>query len=332
VDSPATESNVAPEAPQPSFKERLAAHLKADHGDAFEYEPTTDEPQGQLPESPVEEALQASAPETETTETPASEPEQPADDGMEAVEVEGKEYKVPRELKDHLMRDRDYRNKTMELAEMRKGVEQVAQVVNMGHQAMSQAAPILAQLGVIDSHLSDAQRVDWPALYANDPARFAAEQQRYNNLMGQRQHLMGQLNTIPAAVAQAQAAQFNQEVERNRPLVKQHMPDFNEDRAKAVIGFLQSGPMPMQGNDLQISDARLLYHLNRSYELSRIEAERGKTMKQVSTAPPVNKSTQRTPTTGAQIEVKKAESRLAKEGSTEAAMALLQARRRAQQG
>lgn len=48
----------------------------------------------------------------------------PDGEAVEEVEWEdGKKYQVPKAIKDALMRDRDYRHKTMELAEQRRDFE-----------------------------------------------------------------------------------------------------------------------------------------------------------------------------------------------------------------
>jgi hypothetical protein len=44
-----------------------------------------------------------------------------AEDGLAEIEIEGKAYRLPPELKDGMMRDADYRQKTHALAEQRKG-------------------------------------------------------------------------------------------------------------------------------------------------------------------------------------------------------------------
>lgn len=325
MDNPATESIATPE--QPSLKDRLAAHLKAEFGDRFEYESPTAEPEGQPQAEANVETQPEPAPETQTEEAQA-EPEGQPDEVTEAVEYEGKEYRVPKELKEALLRQADYTRKTMEVAEERKAVQQERQTIDGVKQALAQVAPLIAQLGVIDAHAQALQRVDMQALREVNPQEWVARNQEWQNLMGQRNQLMQVLGQVDNYVKAADEARFKQEVERNVPLVEKHIPGFGHDRARALTDFLRSGPLPFSDDRLKISDAATLYHLNRSFELSKVEAERAKTAQKVSMAPPVNRSTQRAPVSSAEIEHKKALSQLAKSGESDDVMAVLAARRK----
>lgn len=94
------------------------------------------------------------------------------------VEYNGKSYSLPPELRDALLRQADYTRKTQELAAQRRAFEAERQ----GHQ--NQAAAMrthlhdAARIVALNDHLAQLDKVDWPALQAQDPARSAQLWQR----------------------------------------------------------------------------------------------------------------------------------------------------------
>ena len=105
-------------------------------------------------------------------------PDDQVDDACETpdeVEVtyNGKSYSLPPELRDALLRQADYTRKTQELAGQRRAFEAEREghrrqaVAMRGH--LQDAAKIVA----LNDHLAQLDRVDWPALQAQDPARAA---------------------------------------------------------------------------------------------------------------------------------------------------------------
>lgn len=95
------------------------------------------------------------------------------DDGTEEIEWEdGKKLRVPKGIKDGLMRHADYTRKTQEVAESRRHVE-AAKV------AVAQQAQIVDRAGLAFAHRQDAvnklaeidQKIDFRQLEANDPAK-----------------------------------------------------------------------------------------------------------------------------------------------------------------
>jgi hypothetical protein len=87
------------------------------------------------PESEVTSAP-ADAPEAVDTSFDSSllEPDAPpevetSDDDSEEVDYEGEKYKLPKKLKDALLRQQDYTQKTQQVAEQRRAIEAQAQQV-----------------------------------------------------------------------------------------------------------------------------------------------------------------------------------------------------------
>lgn len=92
-------------------------------------------------------------------------------DDTDEVEYEGAKYRIPKPLKDAVLRQADYTRKTQALADARREFE--------AHRATSLADSkeydeARVRAGVIGSHLEQYKNVDWAALEASDPV--AAQQ------------------------------------------------------------------------------------------------------------------------------------------------------------
>src|SRR6185312_6962208 len=129
VDTPETESNQ-----ETSLKDRLAGLLKSEHGDAFTYEAPTAEPKGQ--------------PEADTVE----------------FETDGKQYKVPKELEPYLLHDKDYRHKTMELAEEKKAVQALKDNYAAAFKVATELPQYATAIQMVDAQLAQYQQVNMQQL------------------------------------------------------------------------------------------------------------------------------------------------------------------------
>ena len=64
--------------------------------------------------------------------------DEPEEDDSEEVDIDGKSYKVPKELKDMVLMHKDYTQKTQAVAEQRKAYEEKAQNLEQRERVMAQ--------------------------------------------------------------------------------------------------------------------------------------------------------------------------------------------------
>lgn len=129
------------------------------------------DPQGNPETEPEEQVAE--------TETQADSNEQPQETEVkepgipEAVEVEyeGKSYKVPPELKDALLRQRDYTVKTQETAEVRRNADTMLQQASKALELQKTAAPLLGKIAGLQEQIEQYERIDWNTLIAQDPGK-----------------------------------------------------------------------------------------------------------------------------------------------------------------
>jgi hypothetical protein len=92
-----------------------------------------------------------------------------ADDDHDEWEKDGKKYRVPKELKPHLMKDADYTRKTQEVAETRKALEaRQAEIAQQAERA-KQYSDDQKRLIFAEHQLEQFSKLNWDKLYSDDP-------------------------------------------------------------------------------------------------------------------------------------------------------------------
>lgn len=84
------------------------------------------------------------------------EAEQAAETEDVEVEYEGETFKLPPKLKDALLREADYRKKTMEVAEQRRSLEQRSELVRFGEEIREEHATLVS----LDRRISQLKAAD----------------------------------------------------------------------------------------------------------------------------------------------------------------------------
>lgn len=320
VDTPGTESNQ-----DTSLKDRLAGLLKSEHGDAFTYEAPTAEPKGQPEEAPVDESAPAQDAEPEATE-PTEEPEgQPEADTVE-FETDGKQYKVPKELEPYLLRDKDYRHKTMELAEEKKAVQALKDNYAAAFKVATELPQYATAIQMVDAQLAQYQQVNMQQLKETDWVAYSNAQHDIRNLLDQKNSLVNQFQNAASTLSKAEAEARQAKIARSIPLVRKAIPNWGAETAQALAQYAQdNGYTAPELNNLV--DHRDVLILHKAYLYDQLQAKRPETAKTVASAPPVNKSTGPR-TSSNEIELKKAMARLQRTGDPEDAVAVMKLRRK----
>lgn len=139
--------------------------------------------------NPIPEVEEQALPETDDLHEESAE-EQPVIDDSEEVEYEGEKYRVPKPLKDALLRQADYTRKTQMLAEERKAAQ--AERANYA-QANQEYLQGLARVVALDDQLGQYEKVDWAAVTQADPVQAQQAWIQYQQLKDHRQALAVQL-------------------------------------------------------------------------------------------------------------------------------------------
>lgn len=155
-------------------------------------------------------------PEAEATpdEETAEVEEADQSDPYEEVEIDGKRYKVPAEIKDGYLRTADYTRKTQEVAELRRNAEaQIAQVREMAA-VTEEDIKARGALFQLETQLQELNQTDWHRLENEDPLEAQALWRRRQQLMEARQQVLeyqGQLAQQRGQAAERDTAKRLQE-------------------------------------------------------------------------------------------------------------------------
>ena len=178
-------------------------------------------------------------------ETQDEEPEEPEE--LEDAEYEGKQYKVPKEIKDALLRQSDYTRKTQELAEMRKLTEAQMAALTAAKEADEQADEIKSDLRTIDKTIKQFDNVDWQRFAAEQPAQAQAAMLQYQQLQMQRQQLANGLEQHMRTSAQNREQAHQAALSKAHADLLQAIPDFDavmatkiRDSTASAYGYDQS--------------------------------------------------------------------------------------------
>lgn len=189
-------------------------------------------------EDDIEVSGEGESHEEEEIEAEASEDD--SDDAEEAVaptvkvEYDGKEYDVPTEIKDALMRNKDYTQKTQSLADQRREFDESQTQFKQYQEASQVHADKMAELKAIDLQLQQYQQIDWNAAMEQDFEQATKLNMQAQQLQATRNNLV---NEIDGAEQQRQKL-LGEQMARTAEKTDQAMTDkySNWGEVKAELG------------------------------------------------------------------------------------------------
>ena len=197
-------------------------------------------------ESPAPEAENIEVAETQAVEersdeeTVASEEEAgEPDEGSQFVSVEydGQEYEVPPQLKDALLRQSDYTQKTQSLAEQRKSVEAQAAALQQQAELQQQTIEDVAAVKAIDQQIEQYNALNWDELYNSDVGQASALDRQKRELESQRQNTINRLNENQAKALANQRAEHARIVEEGQKVLKKEIDNWTPELAQTIAAY-----------------------------------------------------------------------------------------------
>ena len=283
------------------------------------------DPQEERDDAEPEEGEAVEA-ESDAEESDSQEEPEATDDGTEETEFEGKTYKLPKELKEALLRQADYTRKTQEVAETRKAVEQQAQEVKLQAEFQQAHGPKLVEMRVLDTQLQQFAQVDWQALIAADPAQAMTLQIQRDSLRDRAQALRGEIQQL-AQEHGAKAAELRQQAQaRCIEQVRKDIKGLDADMLKSIDATARD--FGFTGEELaQVTDPRVVKVLHAAMQYQRMQGALQLATKKVQDVKPVQVKTARAAQPSLQAnQLNDARARLKSTGRPQDAESLLAAR------
>ena len=236
-------------------------------------------------DTPVEELEQEESTEEvaasdETEETTDAESE---DEGEE-VEFEGKAYKVPKGIKEALLRQADYTKKTQEVAEQRKAVEERAQVLEQREKVSAQTFEKAVEFREVQKQLAQYEKVDWTTLAQEDPARATQLNIAYQLLQREAQTKYGEWKQAEQQTQQLTEQSRQQMLVKAEQELKTRLPNFGPQVAEKIAKAGKEYGITDQELNALI-DPRYVHVLHDAMKWRALQAEKPKAMQKVVDAP-----------------------------------------------
>lgn len=217
----------------------------------------------------------------------SDEVDSPADEGgddSEEIEFEGKAYKVPKELKGALLRQADYTQKTQEVAEQRRAVEERAQALQMQERLMSQTLEQRVELHSLQKQIAQFEQIDWQSLADTDPVQATKLNIQYQQLQRQAGMKYQELQQAQAQTEQLTAQQRQQMLVQAQSELKARLPDFTPQTAEKIKATARDYGISQQELDTLI-DPRYVHVLHDAMKWRSLQVEKPKAMQKVAEAP-----------------------------------------------
>ena len=199
-------------------------------------------------ESPAPEAENIEVEETQAVEEASDDAEQTVaseeeagepDEGSQFVSVEydGQEYEVPPQLKDALLRQSDYTQKTQSLAEQRKSVEAQAAALQQQAELQQQTIEDVAAVKAIDQQIEQYNALNWDELYQQDVGQASALDRQKRELESQRQNTINRLNENQAKALANQRAEHARIVEEGQKVLSKEIDNWTPELAQTIAAY-----------------------------------------------------------------------------------------------
>lgn len=286
------------------------------------------------PQEDADETVEDKAtPDAEEATAEADSDAAPAEpDDNEEVEWDGEVYAMPKKIKEALLRQKDYTQKTQEVAEQRKAVEERAEMLSQQEQLMAVALPKVVELKTIDDRLNQFKQLDWSALVESDPVQATKLNIAYQQLQQQRQEVVAEVGQMQNQHRELTEKQRQQALKAGMEQVKKAIPNFNAELARSIAETTKSYGFSQKEID-QLADPRFVLALHDAHQWRKLQASKSTVTKKVADVKPVKTTARTSTSTQASSKVQEARQNLAKRGGKADAEAfferLLTSRKRA---
>lgn len=215
-------------------------------------------------------------------------PEAEAEDDDELVEIEGKSYRVPKELRDMVLMHKDYTQKTQAVADQRRSVEERAHALEQREQALGASFEKAVALRQVQDKLSQFEALDWNKIVDADPVQAQKLTIAYQQLQREAQAKYAELQQTQAQVEQLSAHQRQQLLAEAEKDLHARLPNFGPQLAEKIgKAAKEYGISEAEINNLV--DARHVHILHDAMKWRELQAKQPQAMRKVAEAAPAIK-------------------------------------------
>ena len=265
------------QAPEQSVESRLTSFFSADAGQPAE------QPEA-APEQEASASEESVAPEDAPEQTDQA-GEQPESDGFEEVDLDGETYRVPPKLKEAMLRQQDYTQKTQQVAETARQIQFQREQMNLHAQFAQATAQDQQQLQQVEAQIAQYRQLDWANMDTDTMTRA-----RYQ-LDTLKEQADGIRNALGAKVQQFQTVQKqmrDQQLRQGMEVLRKSIPKFDNDTVAALQR--QASNEGYTAPELEaVTDPRFVRLLWKAQQYDTLKAGQKSAVEAAKKAPPVIK-------------------------------------------
>ncbi len=207
------------------------------------------------------------------------------EDDSEEIEIDGKSYKVPKELKDMVLMHKDYTQKTQQVAEQRREFEERAHVLEQRERSMTQTFDKAVEFREVQNKLAQYEQIDWQSLADQDPAQAQKLHFAYQQLQRDAQAKYTALQQAHTEGEQLTQQQRQQQLAEAAKDLKARLPDFGPQVAEKIVKSARDNYGFTERELEGLTDSRHVLVLHDAMKWRALQAEKPKAMRAVVDAP-----------------------------------------------
>ena len=216
-------------------------------------------------------------------------PEAATEDDSELLEIEGKSYRVPKELKGMVLMHKDYTQKTQEVADQRRAVEERAQALQQREQVLGASFEKAVEFRQVQDRLAQFEALDWNALVDADPAQAQKLTIAYQQLQREAQTKFSELQQTQAQAQHLTENQRQQMLAEAEQDLHARLPGFGPQTAQQIRKTAEEH-YGIKGEELNnLVDARYVHVLHDAMKWRELQAKQPQAMRKVAEAVPAIK-------------------------------------------
>lgn len=241
--------------------------------------PAVDKPAAQ----PAADETQAQGEEqqAEGGEQQAVEGEQ-ARPALEDVEFEGKAYKVPPEVKDALMRQADYTQKSQEVAATRRVLTQQQQALQAQAAFQQTVAEEIGQMKAVEAEIARFNKLDWSSLGTDELVR---TKHALDQLKEAKAGIEGSIRKKATEFDQQRQQMLAQQIREGQEILRVKIAGYSPTIAQGIAKYaLGEGYTDAEVNSL--ADPRIVVTLWKAQQWDSLQASKKNMGRKVEKAAP----------------------------------------------
>jgi hypothetical protein len=153
------------------------------------------------------------------------------------IEFQGKTYTVPEDLKDAFLAQKDYTQKTQEVAAQRRALEAGQAAFEQDLQRRQALALEYGQMSAVDTQLQEYAGVDWAAAMAQDPEQAQVALAEYTQLKDAREMIQQDISLKEQQTAIEKQRASVARIEQARVELKREIPEYDPAYAQQLGQF-----------------------------------------------------------------------------------------------